>query len=129
MFLGSFVLLFAGLFAGYTVYRGLYTTGFLAAGRETDIVFGTANTGIMLTSSFFIAVAGRAARAGLRDLAYRLLIVTLALGALFLILKSFEYREDIEKHLVRCPGFALARRGAMLFFPFTGSWPAFTPYR
>ena len=63
MFLGSEVLLFAGLFAGYTVYRGLYTTGFPSpAGRETDIVVGTANTAIMLTSSFFIAVAGRAAR-------------------------------------------------------------------
>jgi cytochrome c oxidase subunit III len=118
MFLGSEVLLFAGLFAGYTVYRGLYTTGFLAAGRETNIVFGTANTAIMLTSSFFIAVAGRAARAGRRDLAYRLLIVTLALGALFLILKGFEYRDDIEKHLVPGPGFALPQRGAMLFFSF-----------
>lgn len=118
MFLGSEVLLFAGLFAGYTVYRGLFTAGFLAAGRETDIVFGTANTAIMLTSSFFIAVAGRAARAGLPDLAFRLLIVTVALGAMFLVLKGFEYREDIEKHLVPGVGFALAPRGAMLFFSF-----------
>ena len=116
VFLGSEVLLFAGLFAGYAVYRGLYPNGFLAAGRETDIVYGTVNTAIMLTSSFFFAVAGRAARAKFHALAYRLLIVTFGLGSLFLILKGFEYREDIAKHLVPGAGFALAQRGAMLFF-------------
>jgi cytochrome c oxidase subunit 3 len=118
IFLGSEVLLFAGLFAGYAVYRGLYPDGFLAAGRETDIVYGTVNTAIMLTSSFFIAVAGRAAREKFPTLAYRLLIATFALGSLFLVLKGFEYREDIAKHLVPGAAFALPQQGAMLFFSF-----------
>jgi cytochrome c oxidase subunit 3 len=118
LFLGSELLLFGGLFAGYAVYRGLYSADFLAAGRQTDIVYGTINTAILMTSSMTIAVAGRAARAGLGDLAWRLLIATIALGLLFLVLKGFEYREDIEKHLVPGPGFALAQRGAQLFFTF-----------
>lgn len=118
VFLASEVLLFAGLFAGYAVYRCLYPEGFLAAGRETDIIYGTVNTAILMTSSLTLAVAGRAARAGRFELARWLLCVTLALGALFLVLKGLEYREDIEKHLLPGPGFALAQTGAGLFFSF-----------
>jgi len=118
VFLASEVLLFSGLFAGYSVYRGLYPQGFLAAGRETDIVYGTVNTAIMMTSSLAIAVAGRVARGGFLRIAHRLLIVTFALGALFLVLKGFEYREDIEHHLIPGPDFPIAIKGAQLFFAF-----------
>jgi cytochrome c oxidase subunit 3 len=118
VFLASEILLFAGLFAGYAVYRGLYPAGFLAAGRETSIVFGTTNTAVMMTSSLFLAVAGRAARAAAQKLAWRLLIATFCLGLLFLVLKGFEYREDIERHLAPGPGFALTQQGASLFFSF-----------
>ena len=119
VFLGSEVLLFSGLFAGYSVYRGFYPAGFLAAGHETDIVYGTINTAILMTSSLTIAVAGRAARGEFYRLAYRLLLATFALGALFLILKGFEYAEDIHHHLL--PGsadFPMATRGARLFFSY-----------
>jgi cytochrome c oxidase subunit 3 len=117
-FLASEVLLFAGLFAGYSVYRGLYPNGFLAAGRETDIVFGTANTLILMTSSLTLAIAGRAARTDFLRIARALLWATFALGTLFLILKGFEYREDIQKHLVPGPDFPVATTGAQLFFSF-----------
>lgn len=119
VFLGSEVLLFSGLFAGYSVYRGLYPAGFLAAGRQTDIVFGTLNTAILMTSSLTIAVAGRAARAEFYRLGYRLLLATFALGVLFLILKGFEYAEDIRHHLL--PGsaaFPVTEQGARLFFSY-----------
>ncbi|HEX3809541.1 MAG TPA: cytochrome c oxidase subunit 3 [Rhizomicrobium sp.] len=118
IFLVSEVLLFAGLFAGYTVYRDLYPQGFLAAGRQTDIVFGTVNTAILMTSSLTMAVAGRASRAGFGQMARRLLIATFTLGALFLVLKGLEYREDIQRHLVPGAGFALAQRGAQIFFSY-----------
>lgn len=118
LFLVSEILLFSGLFAGYSVYRGLYPHGFLAAGRETDIVYGTINTAILMTSSLTIAVAGRAARADFGRLAWRLLIVTFLLGFTFLVLKGFEYREDIEKHLLPGPDFALTQPGAQLFFSY-----------
>jgi cytochrome c oxidase subunit 3 len=117
-FLVSEILLFAGLFAGYGVYRSLYPDGFLVAGHETDLVYGTVNTAILMTSSLTLAVAGRAARAGAGPMAWRLLVATVALGLLFLVLKGFEYREDVGKHLVPGPGFALAQAGAQLFFSF-----------
>jgi cytochrome c oxidase subunit 3 len=118
LFLASEVLLFAGLFAGYSVYRSLYPAGFLAAGRHTDIVFGTVNTALLMTSSFTLAAAGNATRSGLLFLARALLWGTIALGLLFLVLKGFEYREDIAKGLFPGPTFPLAEPGAALFFSF-----------
>lgn len=118
IFLVSEVLLFAGLFAGYSVYRNLHTDGFLAAGRQTDIVYGTINTAILMTSSLTIAVAGRAAHANFGRMAWCLLLATMALGVMFLILKGFEYREDVAKHLVPGPDFALAQSGAEIFFSY-----------
>jgi cytochrome c oxidase subunit 3 len=118
VFLVSEILLFSALFAGYGIYRELYPAGFLEAGRETDIIYGTVNTAILLTSSFSLAVAGRAARAELYSVAWYLLIATFLLGVLFLVLKGFEYREDIEKHLLPGPDFALLERGSLLFFSF-----------
>src|SRR5205085_5200189 len=99
-------------------YLGLHPEGFRAAARETDIAFGTVNTAILMTSSFSLAVAGRAADARLYRPARLLLLATLSLGALFLVVKAFEYRADIDKHLLPGPGFALAQPGAALFFSF-----------
>lgn len=118
VFLVSEMLLFAGLFAGYTVYRGLYPEGFATGANATDVAIGTLNTFILMTSSFSIAVAGRAAKAGLLRAARLLLFATFGLGLLFLILKGIEYREDISKALVPGPQFALEASGAQLFFSF-----------
>jgi cytochrome c oxidase subunit 3 len=118
VFLVSEMLLFSGLFAGYAIYRSLYPQGFLTAGRETDIIYGTVNTAILMTSSLTIAVAGRAARADIGHVAWLLLIATMVLGMTFLILKGFEYREDIEKHLIPGPDFPIAKTGAQLFFSY-----------
>jgi cytochrome c oxidase subunit 3 len=118
VFLSSEVLFFAGLFAAYSVYRTLYPQGFLAAGRETDIVFGTVNTFVLMTSSLTMAVSGRAVQAHFFQLGQMFLAATLLLGVLFLILKGFEYREDIVNHLVPGPLFPLQQSGAQLFFSF-----------
>lgn len=118
VFLASEVLLFSGLFAGYSVYRGLYPQGFLAAGRQTDIVYGTVNTFLLMTSSLTIATSGRAAQLQAFRLARALLAATFLLGALFLVLKGFEYTEDIRKHLVPGPDFPVPQQGAQLFFSF-----------
>ena len=118
VFLASEVLLFSGLFAGYSVYRGTYPAGFLAGGHQTDIVYGTANTFILMTSSLTIASSGRAARTQFYRLARRLLLATFLLGLLFLILKGFEYAEDIRNHLVPGPSFSVTEPGAQLFFSF-----------
>src|SRR5436853_7538512 len=57
LFLGTEVLLFAGLFLGYTVYRWLYHDAFRAASRHLDLRMGTVNTVVLITSSLTAAWA------------------------------------------------------------------------
>ena len=63
-FLATEVLFFGGLILAYAVYRYGYPADFAAAARETKIVIGSANTAILLVSSFL--VAGPSPRQGLK---------------------------------------------------------------
>ena len=47
------MLLFAGLFLGYTVYRHFYHDAFHHCSRALDITYGTINTLVLITSSLF----------------------------------------------------------------------------
>jgi len=115
-FLATEVLFFGGMFASFAILRQLHHAGFADAGRETNLVFGTVNTAVLLTSSLSMALAERAAEAGLRGATRWLLAVTLALGFAFLCVKGLEYREDLEKGLWPAHGFVIATQGAALFF-------------
>jgi cytochrome c oxidase subunit 3 len=102
----------------YTVCRIDHPSAFAAAGRETNIWYGTINTAILLTSSLTMAVASQAAAAGqhFRRLVISCLAATAMLGLVFLMVKGFEYKEDIAKHLVPGARFALKETGAQLFY-------------
>jgi cytochrome c oxidase subunit 3 len=65
-----------------------------------------------------MAVASQAAAAGrhFRRLVIGCLASTAALGLAFLVVKGFEYKEDIDKHLVPGAHFALHEVGAQLFY-------------
>ncbi|HEY3887463.1 MAG TPA: cytochrome c oxidase subunit 3 [Caulobacteraceae bacterium] len=117
-FLASEALFFGALFLGYAVVRHLHIAGFDEGARHTNAVFGTANTAVLLTSSLTMAVAERAALADRARLARIMLAATLLLGLTFLVIKGFEYREDLEEHLMPGHQFAIPLRGAVLFFSF-----------
>lgn len=118
VFLASEALFFGALMLTYTVCRIDHSDAFAAAGRETNIWYGTINTAILLTSSLTMAIASQAAAAGreFRRLVVSCLASTAAFGLAFLVLKAFEYKEDIDKHLVPGAQFALHETGAQLFF-------------
>lgn len=118
VFLASEMLFFGALVLTYTVCRIDHQDAFAAAGRETDIWYGTINTAILLSSSLTMAVASQAAAAGVqfRRLITSCLASTAALGFAFLVVKGFEYKEDIDKHLLPGSGFALKETGAQLFY-------------
>jgi cytochrome c oxidase subunit 3 len=118
VFLGSEAMFFGAALLAYAVYRSLWPEAFAAAGRETNIIYGTANTALLLTSSLTMAAATEAARAGLRRLTLIGLAATATLGLAFLIVKGFEYREDIHKHLIPGAGFALDAPQSQIFFAF-----------
>ena len=116
VFLTSELLFFSGMILIYAACRYLHPAGFLAGARETNVWFGTINTMALLTSSFTMAVAAQAGDARLRRLAIICLAATAALGLAFLTIKGFEYREDIQHHLLPGADFAIAAPGAELFF-------------
>ncbi|HEV2693579.1 MAG TPA: cytochrome c oxidase subunit 3 [Verrucomicrobiae bacterium] len=104
-FLATEVLFFGGLFVSYTVYRHFYFADFAAASRHTDVTFGTINSIILLTSSFTMALAVRAAKMASQRLVSRHLLLTIFLGIFFLVIKGFEYHKDIVDHLIPGPHF------------------------
>jgi cytochrome c oxidase subunit III len=129
VFLASEALFFGGLLLTYAAYRTLYPDAFAAAARETNIVFGTVNTAVLLTSSLTMAAAAEAAEAAeaapsaaaadrLRRLVLHCLAATACLGLAFLVVKGFEYAEDIREHLVPGAGFKLDDPRAQVFFAF-----------
>lgn len=118
LFLNSEALLFGGLVVAFFATRFFHPQAFAAAGRETEIVYGTVNTLVLLTSSLTMAIASHATRAELRRLSFWGLGLTLALGLCFLVLKGLEWRSDLEKGLVPGAGFPLQQPGAALFWAF-----------
>jgi cytochrome c oxidase subunit 3 len=121
VFLATEVLFFGGLILIYCAYRIGYPDGFAEAARHTKIVIGTANTAILLTSSFLVAWAVTVARLREGRIAAVLLWGAAVLGVVFLVLKGVEYTGEYREHLVPGLNFAIgeAHAGAIsLFFAF-----------
>src|SRR4030095_4917154 len=57
LFLGTEVLLFAGLFLGYTVYRHFYHETWHACSQALSLSLGATNTVILISSSLTVALA------------------------------------------------------------------------
>jgi cytochrome c oxidase subunit 3 len=104
-FIATEILFFGGLFLAYAVYRHFYFAGFAAASKRTDLFYGTVNSVILLTSSYTMALAVQFAKAGRRQMIFRFLWLTIFLGASFLVVKGFEYHQDIVDQLVPGPRF------------------------
>jgi cytochrome c oxidase subunit 3 len=89
VFLATEVLFFGVLFFGYTTIRLHYADAFAAASRHTDIVLGSINTGVLLTSSLAMAMAVRSVSLGARRAGAVFLCATLVLGSSFVPLHGF----------------------------------------
>jgi cytochrome c oxidase subunit 3 len=95
-FVGQEILFFFGLFLVYAVMRSAYPASFLAAHEKLSIPIGTANTAVLLVSSFTMAMSVRAARSGKSRQLMSFLAVTALLGCAFLAIKGFEWSEHIR---------------------------------
>lgn len=109
VFLATELMFFGPLFFGYVYGRIHEAAGFAEASRHTDVVLGTINTAVLLTSSLAMAAAVEARRAGVLRLAVWLLWLTALLGAAFLAIKGIEYRNEWREHLF--PGAAFSFPG------------------
>jgi cytochrome c oxidase subunit 3 len=97
-FLITEILFFGGLFMVYTVYRSSYPDAFAAASHELVLWAGTVNTAVLITSSLTMALAVHAAQLGQRRLLIVFLVLTMALGCVFLGIKAFEYYTEFVEH-------------------------------
>jgi cytochrome c oxidase subunit 3 len=119
VFLATELMFFGPLFLGYAYGRWAYHAGFAEASRHTDIVIGTVNTAVLLTSSLFVALGVRSIRLRQRGLTRVFLLCAAALGCLFLALKGLEYHDEWHEHLVPWMDFEFAaphRAAAALFY-------------
>ncbi|MEJ2007022.1 MAG: cytochrome c oxidase subunit 3 family protein [Acidobacteriota bacterium] len=104
IFLGTEIMFFGGLFAGYTVYRNLYTTAFEAGSHLLNAKIGALNTAVLICSSLTMALAVHAAQTGKRKRLMGFLVSTMVLGGVFLYIKFIlewlhEYRDGLAPGL------------------------------
>ena len=102
LFLGTEVLLFAGLFLGYTVYRHFYHATWHACSQALSLSLGATNTVILISSSLTVALAYWAVKVGKRNLALGLLAFTILCAIAFLCIKYVEYSHKF--HVGELPG-------------------------
>jgi len=96
LFLFTEILLFGGLFFLYYFYRVNYSQEFHDAAAELNVVLGTANTIILLTSSLTMALSIVALQRGNKVASLVHLSLTIACAFGFLINKYFEWSGKIH---------------------------------
>jgi cytochrome c oxidase subunit 3 len=96
LFLFSELILFGGLFLLYAVYLDRYPKEFAAGGQGMDLILGTANTMILITSSFAAAMAMTAIQRNRPRLTLLLLGATVTCAAVFLFNKYLEWSDKIH---------------------------------
>lgn len=94
MVLGDMVI-FAGYFVVFMIYRAMNRQEFLAAQQHLNITVGVINTVVLLTSSWLIARAVQSVRSGQVERAVALVLAGSAGGVVFIGLKSYEWYSKI----------------------------------
>jgi cytochrome c oxidase subunit 3 len=105
VFIAQEILFFGGLFMMYAVYRAVYPQGFAEASHHLDWKLGAFNTAVLIGSSLTMALAVHAAALGRSRQTVVWLLLTIALGSVFLGVKVVEYADKFTHHLVPGPGF------------------------
>lgn len=103
LFLLTEIMFFGGLFTAYMIFRNWYYPAFVDGSHQLNIMWGTLNTGVLIVSSFTMAMAVWSAEVRRQGLLLLFLVLTFVLGLVFLGIKGVEYHEKWVKHHV--PGF------------------------
>jgi cytochrome c oxidase subunit 3 len=118
-FLATEILFFGGLFMAYTIYRWSYPAAFGLGSHELNVTLGTINTIVLICSSLTMALTVHAAQLSRQRAQVVFTIMTMVLGATFLVIKGFEYHHKWVDHLVPGPAFSFPGpldRPVQLFF-------------
>ena len=117
LFLFTEILLFGGLFLLYAAYLYRYPVEFHKAGQELSVLLGGANTVVLITSSWFVAMAISALQQGKIVHSKRFLLLTIACALIFMVNKYFEWSAKFEYGLYPNAEVLLARpNGEVVLF-------------
>jgi cytochrome c oxidase subunit 3 len=100
VFLVTEIMFFGGMFLAYTLYRTKFPEAFAAASNHLDITLGAVNTGVLILSSFTMAMAVYFTQVGKHRPQVLCLVLTLVLGLTFLGIKGVEYHEKYTDRLI-----------------------------
>ena len=109
VFLVTEVMFFGGLLMAYMLYRVWYPLAWSEGSLDLDILLGGTNTVVLIASSLTMALAVRSAQTGAPSATVRWLLLTMALGLTFLVIKFFEYEHKYE--LGHIPGIRFTETG------------------
>jgi cytochrome c oxidase subunit 3 len=117
LFIFTEILLFAGLFLVYSVFRFKYPVLFHQGALELNVTIGSLNTVVLLISSMTVAMSLTAMQKNNKKLALTLLFITILCALIFLFNKYLEWGAKFNEGLY--PGSELMlklERGHLLFF-------------
>lgn len=100
VFLVTEIMFFGGMFLAYTLYRSQYPQAFASASNHLSLPLGAINTGVLIFSSFTMALAVYSAQVGKRRNLIVCLVLTIILGLIFLGIKAIEYRDKYVDNLI-----------------------------
>jgi len=109
LFLLTEIMFFGGMFFAYLLYRNWYYDAFVPASNQLNVALGGANTAILITSGFFMALGVWAAEVRKKSLLVIFLILTTIFGCAFLGIKYVEYKEKWEKHHIPGASFDISQ--------------------
>lgn len=121
LFLAQEVLFFGGLFFAWMLNRHFHPLGYHRAAQQTDLLIGSINTMLLVTSSAVYAGGLGFIKAGDPRRLLQCSSITAVLGFTFLVLKGLEWKEDLDKHMSPRLYFGLSgpdAGGAQLFWVF-----------
>ena len=116
-FLMTELLFFGAMFMLYSVNRYKYPNGFHIAALGENLLIGSVNTIILITSSFTMALSITAIRKGNKILSSWLQLATIVMACLFLINKYFEWSAKIRLGIYpNSPALLQKEKGEALFY-------------
>ena len=116
-FLFTEILFFGGMFLLYSMYRWKYAVDFHTGASGENLLLGSINTAVLLTSSLFMAIAVAAVRKGQYRLSVVFQIATILMGLAFLVIKGVEWSEKFHRGIYpNSPVLDKMNMGEILFY-------------
>lgn len=96
LFMVTEILMFGGLFVAYAIFHAIYPEMFAEGAKQLDWRMGFFNTLVLILSSLTMALGIYYLQIGQSKKAVRSLAITLVCGAIFMVVKYFEYTSKIH---------------------------------